>query len=66
MIQYESFLKNRIKDIEKVISKHFLLLHETLRNILKQSFEKTAKRRQEAGIVLSLEQQVKIKEEEDY
>lgn len=53
---YQEMLEKRIKDIEAVIDSHFSLIKSTLIQQFKDKLEKERKRRQKAGIQISLDQ----------
>lgn len=57
-------LAKRIEDIEQVIDKHFVLIKPNLIQQLKDKFEKERKRKEKAGMMLTLEEQFKERDNE--
>jgi len=65
VLDYQGMLEQRIGDIEEVIDRHFLLIRSTLIQKFRDKFEKERKRRQKAGIQVSLDQQYKEQQKEE-
>ena len=65
-MKYQKILHKRLQDIEKVIDSHFKLIHISIIQEIKNSFEKKRKKFKKDGITISLQQQAKMEQDEAY
>lgn len=65
-VLYQSFLIQRIKDIETIIDKYFYLLTPTLIKKMRESFEREKSRRKKEGKEGTLKDQVMQRKYEDW